>query len=70
MPPGLPQKTACDLGTCYLSPAFDDMAVALKDFMQGNIRTGFFLTADHNDPPDHSFAWHGHGCAVRWRSGH
>ena len=55
MPPGLPQKTACELGTCYLSPAYDDVAVALKDFMQGNIRTGFFLTADHNDPPDHSF---------------
>lgn len=50
-----PHATACELGTCYLSPAYDDMAAALSDFMVGNVRQGFFLTADHKDPSDHSF---------------
>ena len=54
-PIGLPHQTACELGTCYLSPAYDDMARELSAFMSGNVRQGFFLTADHNDPPDHSF---------------
>ena len=54
-PIGLPHQTGCELGTCYLSPAYDDLAKELSAFMSGNVRQGFFLTADHNDPSDHSF---------------
>ena len=54
-PIGLPHQTACELGTCYLSPAYDDMAKELSAFMSGNVRQTFFLTADHKDPADHSF---------------
>jgi NAD(P)-binding Rossmann-like domain len=54
-PVGLPHKTACELGTCYLSPAYDDMANELSAFMSGNVRQGFYLTANHKDPQNHSF---------------
>lgn len=54
-PIGLPHQTVCELGTCYLSPAYDQMAKDLSAFMSGNVRQGFYLTADHNDPADHSF---------------
>lgn len=54
-PIGVPRQTACELGTCYLSPAYDKMATELSGFMAGNVRQGFFLTADHKDPTDHSF---------------
>jgi hypothetical protein len=30
--------TMCELGTCYMSPAYDDMITALSDFTQGNER--------------------------------
>jgi hypothetical protein len=30
--------TICELGTCYMSPAYDDMITALSDFTQGNER--------------------------------
>jgi len=54
-PPGTTKETPCELGTCYMSPAYDDMADALKDFMKDNNRHGFFLTADHKDPKGGSF---------------
>ncbi|SHL05472.1 NAD(P)-binding Rossmann-like domain-containing protein [Roseovarius marisflavi] len=45
-------QTACELGTCYLSPAYDAMAnhFAACDFMVDNIREGMFLTPSHDDP--------------------
>jgi len=54
-PPGPPQQTACELGTCYLSPAYDDMMTALAPFTKGNVRQSFFRTASHMDPPNISF---------------
>lgn len=50
------QPTACELGTCYLSPAYDHMAAHFAEcgFMNGNIREGMFLTADHQDPAGHT----------------
>lgn len=44
--------TACELGTCYLSPAYDAMAshFADCDFMKDNIREGMYLTPNHKDP--------------------
>jgi len=51
-PPGPNQSTPCELGTCYMSPAYDDMADELKDFMKDNPRHGFFLKSDHKPPKD------------------
>lgn len=54
-PPGPTQDTPCELGTCYMSPAYDDMADDLKDFMKGNARRGFFINKDHNAPTGSNF---------------
>lgn len=50
------QSTACELGTCYLSPAYNHMAAhfAACGFMADNIREGMYLTADHKDPKGHT----------------
>lgn len=50
------QPTPCELGTCYLSPAYDQMAAhfAACGFMEGNIREGMYLTANHQDPAGHT----------------
>ncbi len=49
-------STACELGTCYLSPAYDDMAKHFTKcgFMDGNIREGMYLTSTQKDPKGHS----------------
>ncbi|MDT8325840.1 MAG: FAD-dependent oxidoreductase [Roseovarius sp.] len=49
-------KTSCELGTCYLSPAYDDMArhFAKCGFMDGNFREGMYLTQNQKDPKGHS----------------
>ncbi len=44
-PPGATEKTVCELGTCYLSPAYDPMVTALKEFLTGNKQIDF--TADN-----------------------
>jgi len=40
-PPGPDVKTVCELGTCYLSPAYDDMVHELQRFLEGNDRIDF-----------------------------
>ncbi|MEF2546248.1 NAD(P)-binding protein [Aurantimonas sp. E1-2-R+4] len=47
--------TACELGTCYLSPAYDKMVTALGRFLEGNCRHGFYIMKDHSDPENRSF---------------
>ena len=37
-PPGNNQPTYCELGACYLSPAYDDFVTYLKPFLTGNSR--------------------------------
>lgn len=54
-PPGTHEQTACELGTCYLSPAYDGMVDELHDYFDGNPRQGFYLTASHHDPKGKSF---------------
>jgi len=44
------QKTVCELGTCYLSPAYSDMTKELKDFLVDNDQIDFVK----NDP---NFRW-------------
>ena len=50
------QSTPCELGTCYLSPAYDAMAKHFANcgFMDGNIRDGMYLNPSHKDPKSHS----------------
>ena len=64
LPIGVPHSTACELGTCYLSPTYDDMANALKAFMVGNIRTGFFCDRGSPRPRRVELSRHGHRRAV------
>ncbi len=54
-PDGTHKKTACELGTCYMSPAYDDMADELKDFLVDNDRHGFWVNASHENPNKLSF---------------
>jgi hypothetical protein len=35
------KPTVCELGTCYLSPAYDDLVKYLKPFLKGNRQIGF-----------------------------
>ncbi|WP_297769238.1 NAD(P)/FAD-dependent oxidoreductase [uncultured Roseovarius sp.] len=48
--------TACELGTCYLSPAYNHMAAHFAEcgFMTDNIREGMYVKADHQDPAGHT----------------
>jgi hypothetical protein len=43
--------TACELGTCYLSPAYDDMVHHLKKYFDGNAQL-FFRRQPKGAPPD------------------
>jgi len=40
-PPGPPQQTVCELGTCYLSPAYAPMVADLSAFLAGNEQIDF-----------------------------
>ena len=40
-PAGSTESTVCELGTCYLSPAYDPMVAAFKDFLLGNKQIDF-----------------------------
>ncbi|WP_414622220.1 NAD(P)-binding protein [Calothrix sp. CCY 0018] len=40
-PPKSPEDTVCELGTCYLSPAYDHLIEDLKEFFVDNARINF-----------------------------
>ena len=54
-PDGSHKSTACELGTCYLSPAYDDMVDALAPYFRSNVREGFRISASGDDRKDASF---------------
>ena len=40
-PAGSNEPTYCELGTCYMSPAYDPMINDLKEYLQGNEQIAF-----------------------------
>jgi hypothetical protein len=42
-PPGQNEPTICELGTCYMSPAYEDLVEYLRPFRTGNARRGFMV---------------------------
>jgi hypothetical protein len=40
-PSGSTEKTVCELGACYLSPAYSPMTKDLKEFLEGNTQIDF-----------------------------
>jgi len=54
-PDPLDPDTACELGTCYLSPAYDDMVTDLAAYFEGNARLGFRRHPLGGQPDPQSF---------------
>lgn len=46
-PSGSNEKTVCELGTCYLSPAYYHMIEELKEFLEGNQQIDFANNEDN-----------------------
>ena len=46
-PPGKTDKTVCELGTCYLSPAYAPMTKSLAEFLDGNSQIDFTRAQDN-----------------------
>jgi hypothetical protein len=51
-PSGSNEKTVCELGTCYLSPAYYHMIDELKEFLEGNEQIDFANNQDSQDSQD------------------
>jgi len=51
-PSGSNEQTVCELGTCYLSPAYYHMIDELKEFLEGNEQIDFANNQDSQDSQD------------------
>ena len=51
-PSGSNEKTVCELGTCYLSPAYYHMIDELKEYLEGNEQIDFANNQNSQDSQD------------------